>query len=88
MRVELLNGLPVEVRVLVNDGVYSLYAVHEMPGVTYVLLTNANERYALSSDGSLVENVKVPEITNLNLGPAIRCAGTPERPTISLNLSF
>ncbi len=50
---EALRRLPLEIKFLVRDGVYSLYTVSH-PAVAFVLVTKRNERYPLSKAGDVV----------------------------------
>jgi hypothetical protein len=79
-----LKNLPKEVKVLVNDGIYSLYAVMNRPGVSYILLTDTRDVYALSSAGDVLVGVPV-RLGDLELGPAARFEGLDPRPALKLN---
>lgn len=77
-----LKNLPNEVKALVNEGVYSLYAVKNCPGVAYALMTNTRETFALSVDGDIVPGV---EVRIDDLGAPTYFAGLPSRQAAKLN---
>ncbi len=80
-----LKHLPIEVKILINDGVYSLYAVKNRPGVAYVLLTNAREVYPLSADGDVVQGVQIKRLDELEIGGPAYFHGLGPRPALKLN---
>lgn len=53
MSSDALSSLPMEIKLLVRDGVYALYTVRD-PSVSFVLVTNQNRRYFLSDAGDLL----------------------------------
>jgi hypothetical protein len=54
-----------EVRALVANGVYSLYA---LPDGSYVLFTNTGETYYLSGDGSVAEKPQGVDLARTSNG--------------------
>lgn len=54
MSSDALSSLPMEIKLLVRDGVYALYTVRD-PSVSFVLVANQNRRYFLSRAGNLLE---------------------------------
>ncbi|MFY0582745.1 hypothetical protein ACN28S_58270 [Cystobacter fuscus] len=85
MREDELKQLPVEVKALVNDGVYSLYSVKNRPGVAYVLLTNERELFPLTGVGEIVQTVTIRNLSELELGNAIYFEGLKSGPALHLN---
>ncbi len=53
LRQEDLAALPADIKALVQDGVYALYSIRS-PSAKYLLVTNRQERYFLSSSGAVV----------------------------------
>lgn len=85
MQEEKLKQLPVEVKALVNDGVYSLYSVKNRPGISYVLLTNARELFPLTGSGEIVQAVTIRTLAELELGDAVFFEGLKSGPALQLN---
>jgi hypothetical protein len=83
-----LMHLPQEAKVLVNDGVYSLYSVNNRPGVRYVLVTNERQIYPLTPAGDVVPGVSIDSLTGLDLGEAIRFPDVPPHSTLTLNYAY
>lgn len=80
-----LKNLPTEVKTLINDGVYSLYRVKNIPGVAYVLLVGPREFYALTSDGAVVEGAPIRSVADAELGAPEFFKGMEPRPALKLN---
>ncbi|SEU32224.1 hypothetical protein [Stigmatella erecta] len=85
MHEDKLKQLPVEVKTLVNDGVYSLYSVKNRPGIAYVLLTNARKLFPLTGSGEIVQAVTIGTLSELELGDAIYFEGLKSGPALQLN---
>lgn len=80
-----LKNLPTEVKSLVNDGVYSLYKVMNVPGVAYVLLVGSREIYALTADGVVVEGTPIRSVADVEHGAPEFFRGMEPRPALKLN---
>lgn len=80
-----LRKLPLEVKALVNDGIYSLYAVVGLPGVAFVLMTNASEFYALSADGEVLPETPIKQLKGLRLVEAVHFQDIRREASLKLN---
>lgn len=83
-----LKNLPTEVKILINDGVYSLYRVKNVAGVAYVLLVGPREFYPLTADGAVVEGVQIRSVADVELGAPEFFKGMEPRPALKLNYAF
>ncbi len=79
-----LKDLPTEVKVLINNGVYSLYSVKNRPGVAYVLLTTAKNVFPLTVDGNVVPEIVI-QISDVELGPPVFFNELEPPPAMKLN---
>lgn len=77
----LLPNLPVEVKRLVNDGIYSVYEVREL-AAPYVLMTNRVEFYALSAEGTALPDVKISALTEKDIVSVIHFDELPRPPVL------
>lgn len=80
-----LKALPSDVKTLINNGVYSLYAVKNMPGVAYILVTNARRAVALSADGQVVRDVDFARLGEIEIGEPAFFTDPDATPTFKLN---
>ncbi len=80
-----LKSLPVDVKVLVNDGVYSIYSVKNPQDFAYVLVTDKQKLYALSTDGDIVAGVVLKQLSDVELGALVHFPGLDPRQTLKLN---
>lgn len=75
-----LKHLPMQVKALINDGIYSLYAVRNRGPVAYVLVTNTREVLPLTADGDVVQGLVLDGLEGLELGAPAFFGGLPARP--------
>lgn len=75
LRQEQLAALPADIRALVQDGVYALYAIRNR-SAKYLLVTNRNERYYLSATGAVVPKPQGPEVTDADIVDVVVLSGT------------
>lgn len=80
-----LSGLPREVRALVRSGVYSLYAFSG-DDAAYLLVTNRNEFYLLSSVGHPISSGAVANLDDPRIGEAVSFSDV--KPSRDLNFSW
>lgn len=85
MKSQELKQLPNEVKALINEGVYSLYTVRNRSDLRYVLLTNAQEIYALSETGEILPSIVIKRIQDVELGEALHFSDLEPRPALRLN---
>lgn len=80
-----LRDLPVEIKLLVRDGVYSLYTVHH-PVASFILVTSRNERYPLSSVGDVV-SIPENDANNLRFDDAVAFSDLTPQGTLRVNFA-
>ncbi len=80
-----LKALATEVKTLINNGVYSLYAVKNMPGVSYILVTNAQRAFALSEDGQVLRDIEFARLGEVEFGEPAFFTDSDSAPTFKLN---
>jgi len=73
-----LPTLPAEVKDLVQEGVYALYALKASTrtGGAYLLVTRAHEVYVLSPGGAVVETGQAPDLSSFEVLAPVTFAGS------------
>ncbi|RYZ03765.1 MAG: hypothetical protein EOO73_26380 [Myxococcales bacterium] len=82
-----LAGLPREVRSLIRRGVYSLYTFSATDGAAYLLATNRNEFYLLSSIGTPLSSGDVASLDDPRIGEAVSFSDTEPAPEMNFHLA-
>jgi len=80
-----LKALATEIKTLINNGVYSLYAVKNMPGVAYILVTNAQRAFALSADGQVLRDIELARLGEVEVGEPAFFVDSDAMSTFNLN---
>lgn len=81
-----LTALPNEVRALIRSGIYSLYVFAGGGAAAYLLATNRNEFYLLSSAGQPLPSCDVANLDDVRIREAVSFSDT--RDTRGLNFSW
>jgi hypothetical protein len=71
-----LPDLPVDIKVMIRDGVYALYTVSN-EGVEYLLVTKGSEFYLLSASGALVAAPRLRDLADAKIVEPVLFADGP-----------
>jgi hypothetical protein len=80
-----LPALPREIKALVHQGVYSLYAVRNVPAAFLLLTKNRNEFYFLSAAGDVIGNPGLKKVDDADVIEALTFAESVGSETARIN---
>lgn len=79
-----LQSLPREVKELIRDGVYALYTT-DHAGAAFVLVTNRDEIYLLSSSGSIAPAPSGYDVRSVGVREAVAFSDAPQQESARVN---
>jgi len=79
-----LSRLPVEVKQLINAGVYALYTIRGEDAL-YALVTDKREFYLLSAAGDVTKDARFKDLNSIPFGEVVTFPDLPSTSSIKVN---